>query len=249
MISPLKYHIEASTWSIVKRTATLYNRTNQTLTIYTWKANFESKDSTWKPYFSTNNELTWYELSDRINIDSKNFEISPNSEKKIEFSIIIPDDATPGWHYWAVFFKHRNSNIPNKSDISMNVDYWILLLVNIEWEVIKSALVWDLIIQNFSKLIVKIKDKCFLDLSWNDYDDKCIDFSIDNLKANIFEINVDKNFDDENIIDQDKNFKVTFDIQIDNIWNTHIKPKWKIILLDEDWNQIKWIWKENNFKR
>ena len=34
---------------------------------------------------------------------------------------------------------------------------------------------------------------------------------------------------------------------IKNDWNTHVKPKWVIELIDEDWVKIKWVWKKNIF--
>jgi len=39
-------------------------------------------------------------------------------------------------------------------------------------------------------------------------------------------------------------FEVTFEIPFENTGNTHIKPKWTIILIDEDGKEIKQIWRE-----
>lgn len=40
-------------------------------------------------------------------------------------------------------------------------------------------------------------------------------------------------------------FPVDFEIWFKNSWNVHIKPKWEILIYDEDGNQLKNIWKEN----
>ena len=41
-----------------------------------------------------------------------------------------------------------------------------------------------------------------------------------------------------------KNFKVDFKIPIENLWNTQLHPKWKIVLKDEKGNVLKNIWKK-----
>jgi hypothetical protein len=247
MASPIKYEIDADPWTIINRTATIYNRNSETYTISTWKSDFESRDNSWRPYFINNwgSEYTWQELSGWINIDLDSFEIWPQEEKTINFSINVPENATPGWHYWAVYFINNNIEEPSWAQISVNFDYRVLVLVNVKWEVTKDATVWNTIITNYNQLILKQKDKCMfdIDLSWNDYDGKCIDLSINNFKTSILDAKVDVNFE-ENIDNMDEDFKIGFEIPIENKWNTHIKPDWNIVIIDEDWNILKWIWKE-----
>ncbi|EKE29754.1 MAG: hypothetical protein ACD_2C00105G0001 [uncultured bacterium (gcode 4)] len=52
---------------------------------------------------------------------------------------------------------------------------------------------------------------------------------------------VDKAFTEKNDFD---NFPIVFDIKFQNVWNVHIKPAWKITITDENWEQLKNIWKE-----
>lgn len=39
-------------------------------------------------------------------------------------------------------------------------------------------------------------------------------------------------------------FPITFSVLFNNSWNTHLKPKWKIELLDKDWNILRQVGKE-----
>ena len=252
--SPIKYEINWAPWTIIKRTVSLYNKSNNIKNIVTWKSDFISKsDWTRVPHFITyrENELTWQELSWWIDIETDSFELWPKEKKIINFSITVPEDATPGWHYWMISLKNiNNANNNNWWEIGVIAEYWVLVLINIDWVVIKDADVWNLVIKNSDDMEEKYKDDCFLniDFSWNDYDNKCFDLSLDNLKASILNIENKSNDDnnDEKKIDKDdeKYYIVEFTIPIENKWNTHVKTKWKITLVDENWDIINWIWKE-----
>lgn len=250
-VSPIKYEIDTSTWSIITKTATLFNRSDQTHTIITWKSDFESTDNTWNPHFVRRSELvfSWQELASWIEIDTDSFVIWPWERKDITFTITIPDNATPGWHYWAVFFKNNNSEVSSWWQIAINVDYWVLLLVKVDWEIITKGDVEDIIITDknvgsgwwgwYSSLII---DDCpIIDLTKSRYDWKCIDnfFEDDNIKDNVNELNLDEISKLEL-----EDFNINFETLFINEWNTHLKPTWTIKLVDEDWNEIKWIWKE-----
>lgn len=250
-VSPIKYEIEASTWQIITKTAMLFNRTNETLTIFTWKSDFEAKDQSWNPKFVRKNKAdeTGQELSSWINIENDSFTIAPLEEKEINFTINIPDNASPWWHYAAVFFKNKNDQNNSNSQIKINVDYWVLLLVNIAWEIKKEWEVKETIIKTWwsSSYSNLIKDKCpYWDFTRSFYDGKCIDDwkeIIDIIKNNNKIPTVDEKIDNNSNNDDD--FSIGFETPFKNTWNTHIKPTWTIKLIDEDWNEIKWIWKKS----
>ena len=238
-VSPIKYEIDVSTWSIVTKTATIFNRSNQTHVISTWKSDFISVDNTWNPHFVRNSEniFNWQELSNWIKIDTENFILNPGEKKDISFTITVPENATPGWHYWAIFFKNNNAKNSNWSQITINVDYWVLILVKVEWEIITKVDIDETVIINpFSALYNNLeKDKCFLfDFTTSKYDWKCIDLSF------ITGEEIEFNSADDEILD----FEIIFNTLFKNIWNTHIKPYWTIKLLDINWKEINSIWKE-----
>jgi len=238
-VSPIKYEIEASTWSTIVKTAILHNRSNETHKILTWKSDFQASTKTWKPSFVRKSELIfeWQELSSWIDINTDEFIIKPWEKRYIRFTINVPENATPWWHYWAVFFKNNNSEKSSWSQIDVNVDYGVLILVNVEWEIVTK---WDVkettIINEY--LDVKYdtdKDKCFYDMSSSKYDWKCFDL--------FFKEDSKEDIDLESAYDEENNLFVTFKTLFINEWNTHLKPNWQIKLIDSDWKEIKWIWK------
>ena len=259
-ISPIKYEISTNTGTIITKVATLLNSWNQSYIIETWKSDFESRDDNWSPYFVRKSELVfpWQSLSEWINVSTENFSIDPWETKEVLFTITVPGNATPGWYYWAVFFKNNNTEIWTWSFININVDYWILLLVTVEWEVIKEGTAKETIIINENswwwdfdfdsdwywswgwESIYKVDD-CTIDLTSSRFDWKCIDLFFENS-------DLEKNIDDLNLGEELEikidDFNISFETLFENEWNIHIKPKWSITLIDENWKIIKWIWKE-----
>lgn len=333
-ISPIKYELESQTWATVIKTAKLTNHTNETLYIRTGKSDFISRWDSWKPIFiRKNEEIFEQELSDWISINVPSFNIGPLETKEISFTINIPDNATPGWHYWAVFFKSSTRDESSWVNIWINVDYGILILLKIDWEINREIEIQEPTIVYVSGSSIKFKDSCpNWDNSWSLYDKKCekeiikenwtsknkgkkennnksklIDESesinenkptneselidenelinenkstnesesinnnelinedesvihqkddclvdltnnnsdwkcIDNVKEIINEITWNKEEINEKISKEE--FDIKINIPIENVWNTHVKPKWKIKLIDEKWKEIKRVWKE-----
>jgi len=245
-VSPIKYEINANTWASITKSAILFNNSDESYTITTWKSDFEATNNTWNPKFVRKSELVYsnQELASWITISTWSFDIPANSKKEITFTVNIPDNATPGWHYWAVFFKRSTS--ASWAEVWINVDYWILLLVNVEWEIIESWELQDTIIRTSwwwgGYYIPPKKDDCPLwDLTKSAYDGKCIDdlWIYWPISDNVERI--------DKLPTSDLNewdFAINFDTLFINDWNTHLKPTWKIVLTDENWNEIKWIWKE-----
>lgn len=256
IVSPIKYEIRTGTGSVVTKIATLYNKSDQIHTIYTWKSDFQSDNTSWNPDFVRRSELVFQDqqLSNWIEINTDSFEIQPWEKKEIEFTITVPDNATPWGHYWAVFFKNNNSESSAWAKVNINVDYWVLLLLTVEWEIVTDWDFEDTIITNpwewswwwWWGSTIKKDDCPIIDLTSSNYDWKCIDNFIDELfnkdekiKETVSEL------DEEDIADINiDDFNINFDTLFVNDWNVHLKPTWTITLVDEDWNEIKWIWKE-----
>lgn len=322
IVSPIKYEITANPWSSIVRSAKLINRWPTPMVIHTWKSDFVPTWNSWSPKFIRKSELVNpdQELATWITIDTATFTINSLEEKEINFTIDVPTDATPGWHYWAVFFKNNWVDNPSWSwEISINVDYWVLLLINVDWEIIDNASPWNTNISSwwwyswtqYQKDNAWKTDDCPLwDLTSSNIDWKCFDLitfedAIEDIEEEIennddeIVINDDNevildetdltnseiifnedeivNNDDEIVNDKEDNneinnndgilnnndgilnnddevanidnkeeedFTINFWIPFKNEGNTHIKPEWQITLVDEDWNEIKWIWKE-----
>jgi len=267
-ISPIKYELTAATWSTITKEAKLTNNTDTTISIITWKSDFVANWEDWTPRFIRKSEVVYeQELSDWITIDTPSFDIAPGETKIINFTIDIPENATPGWHYWAVFFKNNNSEQSNWISVWINVDYWVLILLNVEWEINTQIDIWEPIVSS-NWWGTQKKDICnedWGDKSWNYYDWQCNDTSskdiciidltnskydwtcINNFDQIITELTWDiQNTDLNTDIQKDDNgdFQIKIVVPIENKWNTHVKPKWEITLIDENWNQIKKVWKK-----
>lgn len=275
IVSPIRYEIQLNPGATTTRTAKLINKTNNELQIYTSVSDFESNDSYGNPTFVRKSELVNpdQELASWININTSSFMIWALEEMEISFEINVPTDATPGWHYWAVFFKTFWEDNP-WTNLKINVDYWVLLLINVDWEIIDNTTTlppiintwwggrWNNNLNNTPKI-----DNCpFWDFTSSNFDWKCFDtFWLENaiekvikrnnnndkIKLETWENNVNtwsinnqnnnSDFQSAEEKEEDK-FKVEISIPLVNEWNTHVKPDWKVTLLDENWNIIKWIW-------
>ncbi len=236
-VSPTKYEIEVLKWTTIKREATLYNYSKENYTITTWKANFTTDWKTWIPKIVRKKDLVFpdQQLSSWIDIETMSFIIAPWEKKTISFTITIPNNATPWGHYWAIFFKNNSTKSNSKSsEIWVNIDYWILILVNVDWKVIMKWAPEEISIKLDNSIWNIKKDNClFYDFTASNFDWQCISWPFNN------DIELSSAID-ENL----KLFNVFFGLVFKNEWNTHIKPVWKITLIDWDWNELKWIWQE-----
>lgn len=264
-VIPIKYEIETQTWTTVTRTATLVNNGPEAFTIYTWKSDFVANGTDGTPKFIRYSELVNpdQQLSSWITIDTDSFVIGPGESKTVNFTIDVPVDATPGWHYWAVFFKNNASETSTWWNVWINVDYWIIILVDIDWEIDTSGTVWTPVIWgssgSFSTWWWEWSsgwtpiDNCPLgDLSPSNIDGTCIwklfipfswiqDTENTSTWNTIWEEDSQETNNQEDI---EEEFEVTFEIPFENTWNTHIKPGWSVVLVDENGKEIKQIWRE-----
>lgn len=267
IVSPIKYELQLNPWATTTRTAKLINKSSNPMILHTWVSDFMSNDTTWNPVFVRKSELVNpdQELASWISISTNTISLAALEEKDIEFTINVPVDATPGWHYWAVFFKNYwEDNVNAGGQVKINVDYWVLLLITVDWDVIDNWNPWEPNINPWSSSWwstsyawwgIKI-DSCPLwDFTKSNIDWKCIDdFWLWNIIDNIvWTWSTNDNNDNEwNSWEWNNNwswstdldFNIEFEIPFNNEWNTHIKPDWKITLVDENWEIIKWVGKE-----
>ncbi len=265
-VSPIKYEIEANTWAIITKQASIKNNWNTTIHIVMSKSDFVASNIDWKPKFiRRSEEVFWQELSKRISIDTKEFDLKPKEKKIVNFTIKVPEDATPGGHYWAVFFKNNSSEESQWAQVGINVDYGVLILLKVNWEIktkleIETPVIelwWEWDIQTYqnnsdtnsyfeeNKDDLKKEDDCIIDLTDSRYDWKCVDSFDDIIKEITWEKinNLDNSTNDSKEKKED-DFDVVIAIPVQNQWNTHVKPEWKIILTDENWKIINKVWKK-----
>ncbi|MDD2907687.1 MAG: hypothetical protein PHH98_03525 [Candidatus Gracilibacteria bacterium] len=257
VVSPIKYEITGAPGESITKTATLINKTNDTLLIHTGKSDFISNDTSGNPVFVRKSEIVYndQELANWININLNDFYIAGKEEKDIEFTINIPTDATPGGHYGAIFFKNNGKeNSSGGGQIKLNIDYGVLLLVTVDGEIIDNGTPGEPIINNGNATTGPAsggiqRDSCpFGDLTNSNIDGKCIDdFGLGNIINDIKgeNSNTGTGSNTSGTGSNDKeDFVIDFGIPFNNDGNTHIKPTGKITLVDENGNPIKGVGKE-----
>lgn len=200
-ISPLKYEFDINKNAQTRNKIKVTNNWDSPVTIYSSKEDFVAWDDTWTPKFVKPEDVENpdYTLSNWIKIDDSNVTLAPWESKEVFFTVNVPENAEPGWHYSAIFFSPW---LPDWWQVAVVQRLWVLILVNVPWEVnidwsLKSFKIWKL-----------------------DEKQKVVE---------------DSQFQD---------FPIVFQTIFENSWNVHLKPKWKITLVDESWEILTNIWKE-----
>jgi hypothetical protein len=199
-ISPPKHELVIEQAEQITKSIKISNESEEAITLYTSGEDFIAWDNTGQPKFIKPEDQEYPELSlsNWIQLDEKNITLSPFETKEVNFTIKVPKNGEPGWHYWAIFFSPW---IQNWVKVGFSARIWVLILVNVPWDI---TINWEL-------------EK--------------------------FELGQEE----ENKFKEKYNFSslpIIFNATFQNKWNIHLKPKWKIELLDEEWNTLKNIWKE-----
>lgn len=145
-ISPLKFEFDITTSSSLKEKIKLTNSWDTPITLYSSKEDFIAWDDSWTPKFvkPENQTQAEYSLSNWIDVEDKNITLAPSESKEIYFSVKVPQNAEPGWHYAAIFF---SPGTPSWSQVTVVQRLWVLVLVNVPGEVniawnVNSFKVW-----------------------------------------------------------------------------------------------------------
>ncbi len=140
-VTPIKYELEMDPEESITLTAWIRNNSLQERTMTTLSADFTSDGTSGTPRFIRDNSeinpdqhlASWIEISeDQLTLASWEFQ-------EIEFTITVPEDATPGGHYGAVLFRVVNNT--GGWDVKVDVDYGILILVDVSGERIVDVVI------------------------------------------------------------------------------------------------------------
>jgi len=200
-ISPLKHELTINAWDQRSEIIKVTNTDKTPITLYTSKEDFIAWDDTGNPTFikPQDQKTESYTLSHWVELENESITLAPWETREIRFTVRVPENWEPGWHYWAIFF---SPGAPNWAQVAIVQRLWVLVLINVPWDIrISWALtefqIWE---KNNNSLTQKS------------------DFS---------------------------NLPIYFETKFKNDWNTHLKPTWKIELIDENWETLKNIWKES----
>lgn len=199
-LSPLKFEYDLQNFNPVQDTIKVTNSWDTPITLYSSKEDFVAGDDSGAPKFVPPEDQldTQLSLSNWITVEDQNITLAPKETREINFTIQIPSNAEPGWHYAAIFF---SPGVPGGAQVAVVQRLWVLLLVNVPGEV---------------KIDGNVKNFEIWKTSGNNF-----------VKSDRFE-----------------SLPIIFQTVFQNSWNVHLKPTWKITLIDENGNTLKNIWKQ-----
>ena len=150
-VTPIRYELDLDPGESVTLPASIKNNGTWSVFLPTSTSDFTSSGDGGTPRFVRKSELVYpdQQLSTWMTLSSTGVTIAPWKETTINFTIDVPVTATPGWHYWAVFFKNPGSE-SGSGNIGINVDYGILVLVNVSGEIDVWAEIGDPIIRGWA---------------------------------------------------------------------------------------------------
>lgn len=199
-ISPLKHEINIEKWESLSKIIKVKNDGNEAITLYSSKEDFIAWNDSGFPHFIKPEDLENPELSltHWIEIENESITLAAGESKEVKFNITVPENSDPGGHYWVIFF---GPEAQQWAQLSVIQRLWVLLLINVPWEVIIEG--------EFTEIT-----------TWNRLGESFVNSTTFN------------------------KFPISFSNMFNNSGNTHLKPKGKIELLDENWDLLKKIWKE-----
>jgi len=145
-IDPIKYEVEVDPGDSITLEAAIRNNSDSPVTLPTAVSDFQASWSSGTPSFVRRSELVFpdQELSSWITLSVPSITLAPGERWSIDFTIDVPSDAIPGWHYGAVIFKNPGSALSSTWNVGINVDYGILLLINVSGDIIIDGEVWPI---------------------------------------------------------------------------------------------------------
>lgn len=125
-ITPIRLELKANPGQVVRQEITLYNEHETEEVLYVSYANFEATGDTGNPTFvEPKDDLgTWMNAAKKVTI-------APKSSQIVPLVISVPNDATPGGHFAAVFWGTvPPGNTSNQVSIGAKTGVLVLLSVS-----------------------------------------------------------------------------------------------------------------------
>ncbi len=151
-VTPIKYELDVEPGESITLPASIRNNWPDTVTLPTTKSDFQANGPNWVPSLVRKSELVYpdQELSTWITLSAPSVTLAPGEEKTINLTIDVPANATPGGHYGAVLFRNPGSETSTSWNVWINVDYGIIILVDVEWEIIVDVEIEPPVISGWS---------------------------------------------------------------------------------------------------
>ncbi|MDD3302683.1 MAG: hypothetical protein PHN31_03930 [Candidatus Gracilibacteria bacterium] len=269
-VSPIKYEFTLDKGQSETKTIKLFNNTETDQNIHITIRNIKGTKDNGEPIFENTTTQSANSIANRVTPGISNFTIQAGSNLDIPFTLTIPNNATPGGNYGAIFFnteKYGNGQIkiqnqigvliynkvPGDTEAEGNIDNITIHVSNGGW----GGVLPDNSTDNSDSIGEKIKDFILGDDNNNtntNADNNNSDTNNENTDTNsttkepkndLNSATDNGNQNSNNNQNTNPDFSVDFSIDFSNKGNVHIKPTGKIEIVDENGNVLKKIGKES----
>jgi hypothetical protein len=133
-VSPLRLELAANPGDTISATFKLFNEENKTNTYYFATANFEAKDETGQPEFTTQTG----DLADWVQKPGS-ITLAPKSYQVVDFSIVIPKDAEPGGYFSSILASTKAPQAGGGAAVTLSDQVGVLLLMRVNGDIKEGA--------------------------------------------------------------------------------------------------------------
>lgn len=139
-ISPLKHELNINPGESKSEIIKVTNNSNEPVTLYTSREDFIAWDEKGTPSFVKPKDKATdeFSLSNWIELENNTLTLAKNETREVRFTVKVPKNWEPGWHYWAIFF---SPGTPSWAQVAVVQRLWVLILINVSWDVLIG---WDL---------------------------------------------------------------------------------------------------------
>jgi hypothetical protein len=230
-VSPIRDEFTAKRGETIERTIKFYNNSNTAYRIFMSAEDCSPGDNNWTPlcsphigsWINIDKSSTW------IQVQSGTFNVPAKWEKIITYKVNVPQGATPGGHYGAVFFNNQDI-AKGWSSIAMNRRIGMLYLMNVAGDIVVDTKFGDILIDSDN---LGIDDVDFFSAP-TEYIKKKFQMIFSDPEWASKEILQEINPVWEKPVLTQTGFVLTLKIPVKNDGNIHIKPTGKIFIYDGD---------------
>ncbi len=130
--------------AVIPETLSITNVSEEEKQFYIYKRNIKGVDEGGVPIFADDEEKTGYEVSEWIQIPTEPITVRSGEEYHFDFTIQVPDNASPGSHFGGIFV---SAEPPKLRETGAGVGYEVATIISIR---ISGDVIDDARIRSFS---------------------------------------------------------------------------------------------------